>query len=317
MKRSGSTRRWVSMGLGVVLFCGAETARADEATAASALAAAAAARVRQGDGRVALNLLEEAHALSPQRPYLLQIGELYDGFAAAGDPRDVRLAILYLERFLEGEGATPARADVEARLSRLRTWRSTRRAPPQARAPSAVPVQVLAYPGSQPYDVTIGAQSCTTPCVLTVPPGPATLTATGAGELAFQLVVPPTPAQIRLQHPDDEGHTIGAALVPVGIAVAAGMWAVGLACANDSNSGCSTANFIIWPVVGVSTMITGIVLLVRGRQPPAPDANRVELLGLADAPVRLTSFGLAPLLRDRSGQGSQTTGASAALSFSF
>src|SRR5277367_345724 len=109
MERSGIGRVLMSMGLGVVLLCAAPAAaRADDAAKASGLADAAAARIKQGERRVAIDLLDEAYALSPQREYLGLIGKLYDGFAYAGDSRDVRLAILYYERFLADEGQTPA-----------------------------------------------------------------------------------------------------------------------------------------------------------------------------------------------------------------
>jgi len=68
-------------------------------------------------------------------------------------------------------------------------------------------------------------------------------------------------------------------------------------------------NFIGWTTLGVSVMITGIVLLARGRQAPEPDANRVEIIGRRSAPVQLTSFGLAPLVG--------SSGATTALGFSF
>jgi hypothetical protein len=310
MKWSGVRRPLLSVGLGVALLCGAPAAaRADDAAKASALAVAAAARVKQGERRVAIDLLDEAYALSPQREYLREIGELYDGFAYAGDARDVRLAILYYERCLVGEGLTPERAAVEASLTRLRGWKASMRAEPQTPVQTNVPLHLLSYAFDHTYEVSVGAETCITPCTVIVPPGPTYLKATGPGTVDLQFVVPPRPGQIRLQHTDSNGYYLGTALVPIGVVVGAGMWAIAFACPENGNDGCLVANLVIWPIVGVSTLIAGIVLLARGRHEPAPDANRVEIIGRGRAPVQLTSFGLAPLVG--------SSGASAALKFSF
>ena len=82
-------------------------ARPEDPARATALADAAAARAAQGARRVAIDLYEEAYAAAPRKEYLLQIGILYDNLAHGGDSRDVRLAILYLERFLAEPGPVP------------------------------------------------------------------------------------------------------------------------------------------------------------------------------------------------------------------
>ena len=69
----------------------------------------------------------------------------------------------------------------------------------------------------------------------------------------------------------------GAVLLPFGIAVGAGMWAVGFAC---GDSGCFIANVVTWPVVGLGMIVTGIVLLVAAEDPPW-DANRVQRASIA------------------------------------
>ncbi len=291
----------VSMGVTGVLLCAAPAARADDARSANAVAAAR---------RTAIEVLEDANARAPQRSYLLQLGELYDACAFAGDARDVRLAILYFERFLEGEGQTPTRAEVEARLFRLRGWKSRMRAEPQPEPVAQVPLHVLSHASNHTYEVVAGGKTCLTPCTLSLPPGPTSLTATGAGDIKLQLVIPPRAAQIRLQHSSGDGYYVGAALVPIGILVGASMWTLAFACPDNGSSGaCTVANLVTWPIVGAGALIAGIALLAGGHQTPGPDENRVEILGRS-SPVQLTAFGLAPLMGDRAG-------ASGALRFSF
>jgi hypothetical protein len=259
---------------------------------AMALADAALARARQGEGRVAIDLYDEAYAAAPRREYLRQIGGLYDTLAHGGDSRDVRLAILYLERWLAEEGATPERALVEERLRRLRAWKAAMRAEPQP-GHMPTPLHVLAYDREDRYEVSIGGQACTTPCSLMLRPGIAELTAKGAGDVELQVVIPPRAGQIRIQHADSRMFTAGAIMVPVGIVVGASLWAAAFACPNTDQGGCVIANLTVWPVLGFTTMITGIVFLAKGRVAPPPDANRVDLVARAPA-VRLRSFGFAP-----------------------
>jgi hypothetical protein len=275
--------------------CAEEPAKADAAKAdtarADALGAAALARARQGERRVAIDLYEEAYAAARQPEYLRQIGALYDTLAHGGDARDVRLAILYLERYLAEAGQTPERPAVEERLRRLHAWKAGMRAEPQPPPPGPTPVHLFAYDHEKRYDVAVGNQGCTTPCTVLLPPGLAELKATGPGNVSLHLAVPPRPSQIRLQHADASSYTAGVVLVPVGLAVGAGMWALGIACGNDG--GCFIANVVIWPVSGFAMLVTGITLLARGKLTPPPDANRIEIIA-GRSPVRLSSFGLAP-----------------------
>ena len=277
---------------GATLLGAPSTALAEDGAKATSLAAAAANRAQQGERRVAIDLYEEAYAAAPRKEYLRQIGVLYDALAYGGDSRDVRLAILYLERFLVDEAPSPERATIEQRLARLRTWKASMRSEPQPLPPGPSPLHLLAYNSEEQYDVAVSGQACTTPCTLLLPPGLSELKARGAGPIELHLVVPPRPGQIRLQHVDSRMFVAGAIMLPVGIVVGAGMWAIGLACKND-DGGCLIANFTVWPVLGFSTMVTGIVLLARGRVSPQPDANRVDIIARAPS-VRLTGFGLAP-----------------------
>jgi hypothetical protein len=309
----GSGRRFWSVGavaLGAALLCAAPSvAHAEDAAKASTLAEAAAARGKQGEPRVAIDLYEEAYRAAPRPEYLWEIGAAYDGLASAGDSRDVRLAILYLERYVADAGQSPAHADAVERLTRLRKWKANMRAEPVPPPPPArVPVHLLSYKGDTTYEVALGGTACTTPCTVMVPPGATMLKTRGSGVVEEQIVIPVRPGQIRLQHTDSAGFVAGAVLVPVGITVGASMWALALTC-NDS-SGCVIANLTIWPVLGVSALVTGIVLLARGRVTPAADANRVEIIGRPGAPLlRFTSAGLAPLAGGK--------GATAGVGFEF
>lgn len=297
------------MVLGVALLGAAPSAaHAEDAAKASALAEAAAARTQQGELRIALDLYDEAYRAAPRPEYLREIGLRYDALAYAGDSRDVRLAILYLERYLLDAGQSPDRAAVEQRLARLRAWKANMRAEPIPPPPPArVPVHLLAYKGEATYEVALGGSGCTTPCTVMVAPGPATLKTRGSGALALQLVVPQRPGQIRLQHTENSGYVAGAILVPTGLVVGASLWALGLLC---QDTGCTIANVTIWPTLGLSALITGIVLLARGSVTPPPDANRVELVGRRSTPqLRFTSADLTPLAGGK--------GASAGVGFEF
>jgi hypothetical protein len=276
---------------GATLAVAPREARAEDAARAEVLATAALDRGRQGDLRVAIDLYEEAYAASPRPDYLRQIGALYDTLAAAGDSRDVRLAILYLERALAGTPAGPERTAIDERLQRLRVWKSQMRAEPQlALLTGPTPVHLLAYDSKDKYDVRLGPQSCTTPCTIHALPGPTRLTATG--DVDLHLVVPPRPSQVRLQAPDSRRFYTGAALLPTGIVMGAGLWALSLAC-NGNDSGCIVANLVIWPVSGFALTLAGIVLLATGKTTPPPDANRFEIVG-GKSPVRITGLDLAP-----------------------
>ncbi len=278
---------------GTALVGGARPACAEDAAKATALAEAAVARARQGDRRVAIDLYEEAYAAAPRREYVRQIGILYDNLAHAGDSRDVRLAIVYLEKWLADEGATPERTAIEERLRRLRTWKASMRAEPQPPPPGPTPIHLFAYDHENQYEVAVAGQGCTTPCTVMAPPGITELKARGAGDILLQLAVPTRPSQIRLQHTDSTGYTAGAALLPTGVLVGASMWAIVFACPNEDGGGCQIANLVLWPVLGATMMITGIVLLARGKVSPAPDANRVEIVGKGGPRLDFSSFGLA------------------------
>ena len=181
-------------------------------------------------------------------------------------------------------------------------------ASPPARV-SLVPMNFLAYHGDDSYQVDVGGQRCQTPCSLMLQPGPAKLGAKGSGELSTQFVVPHLPAQVRVAHDSSAAYvSAGAALVPTGIVVASAMWAIGFAC-NYNDSSCYVANFTVWPILGVSMMTSGIVLLaLSGKHRIPSDANHPEILDGSAAPgVRMTGLGVAP----------SKSGAVGALGFQF
>ena len=168
----------------------------------------------------------------------------------------------------------------------------------------------LAYQGEEAYEVTVDNQSCTTPCTLRLRPGPTKIHLVGRGEGDVQLVVPHLTAQVRVWTGPPSWYTpAGAVFVPLGLAIGASMWAVGIACGGNSGP-CSAINFIAWPILGIGMFVTGVVLLALGNRSVPLDANRAEILddvpGRSSA-LRFQGFGFA-LLRD---------GASGMLGFSF
>jgi hypothetical protein len=168
---------------------------------------------------------------------------------------------------------------------------------PTERLREGTEVHFLAYRGEEAYAVTVGEQSCTTPCTLRLRPGPTKVHVIGPGESDLQVVVPHLTAQVRVSTgPPNWYLPAGAALIPTGLVVAAGMWAVGFACGfGPSSGGCMAVNFIGWPVLGVAMVVTGAVLLGLYNRSQPLDANRPEILD-ARRPRRwrFEGFSLAP-----------------------
>jgi len=168
----------------------------------------------------------------------------------------------------------------------------------------------LAYHGEDQYEVRVRSEHCNTPCTLVLPSGPTTIHVTGSGELTTQLVVPHFAGQVRLNHGAPSWYfPAGAALIPSGIVVAGGMWALGLACGYGSgSSACYAANFIGWPILGVAMLITGSVLMGVANRGAPVDANRVEILDARARPgVHFTDLAIAPT----------SSGLAAAVAFAF
>ncbi len=278
----------------LVLAAAPGVARAEDEARAAALAGAAAARVEQRELRVAIDLYEEAYAASPRREYLREIGGLYDVLAYAGDSRDVRLAILFYERYLLGDPPPADRDKIAGRLVRLRGWKARMRSEPMVPRQQPVQVELQAYNEGDVYDVQLGGAGCTTPCAVDLMPGPAVLR-TKDGKIDAQVVIPPQASRIRVQSPDSSYVTAGAVMIPVGAVVGASMWALAFTCSSE-NGGCVTGNLVAWPLLGAATIITGIVFVAQGRTAPPGDANRPDLLaGLGGSKFRLTAAGVGPL----------------------
>jgi hypothetical protein len=153
-------------------------------------------------------------------------------------------------------------------------------APPVEHHSDGTEVHFLAYRGEDQYAVTVGNQSCETPCTLTLRPGPTKVHLVGPGEADVQLVVPHLTAQVRVHTgPPSWYQVAGIVLIPTGIVVGVSMWALGLTCGFGRNSDpCIQINFIAWPVLGVAMLITGSVLLGIYNRTQPWDANRAEIL---------------------------------------
>jgi hypothetical protein len=157
-------------------------------------------------------------------------------------------------------------------------------------------VHFLAYKGEEAYVVTVGDQSCTTPCTLKLHPGPTKVHVVGPGEMELQMVIPHLTAQVRVNTgPPSWYLPTGVVLVPGGIVVGASLWALAFAC-GFNGGGCVAANAIGWPVVGVSMLVIGAVLLGISNRGIPLDANRPEILDARRSPPswRFEGFSLGP-----------------------
>ncbi len=165
---------------------------------------------------------------------------------------------------------------------------STLPEPPRASAPALVDI------GSDelPFDyITIGFQSCKLPCRMYLQPGVQPVIASGRRSLISHVEVPPNAARINFVDATGAYRTAGAILIPTGIVAASSLWALGLAC----RSSCTVANFIAWPLLGFTAMVTGIGLLgyssgrdryrVRAVSALPPVSSRLRLTGVAAAPT--------------------------------
>ena len=263
MARSSVKKCWAGLRLGSVLVLAlVSTARADE----------------PGD---------RASAPPPGDP--CSTGRAYEALAAQGDARDHQLALLHFRRCLREGRPGAGRADIEARIARLMANRPAPTAlVPRAPAPagSTVPIRITAYGPDGSYEVSIRSDaassappSCTTPCTIDAAQGDVHLHAEGAGAVDADILVPPTPGEIRLQHPDRALRIAGGILIPTGILMGGSMWLLSQACPIGQNAGaCQATQMIVWPVLGAGVLATGIALLVRSRKVP-DDANRVLLAG--------------------------------------
>ena len=220
---------------------------------------------------------DEVHMAARSPAHLLRIALSYVALAdRSGDPWDAVLALAYFERgrALDRKLATP---ELEVMMTRMRRLAGRRPYQPPI-AGVRYPVYFSAYDVDKEYDVSTPYGRCTTPCTLEMPIGPQVIHTSGAGELATELFVPTGQSRVRLQHDSSGQKTAGAVLIPAGIVVGGGLWALGIICSGDG--ACFTANVIAWPLVGVGMIAAGIALIAGAEAPPA-DANRIETVGLA------------------------------------
>jgi hypothetical protein len=88
-----------------------------------------------------------------------------------------------------------------------------------------VPVSFAPAHGGS-YRVTVGNQSCSTPCTLSLEPGQLRLEA-ASGSVRWQsfVNVPDAPTEVRLSHGSPSGWVVGPVLVALGVASAGlGTW---------------------------------------------------------------------------------------------
>lgn len=171
-------------------------------------------------------------------------------------------------------------------------------APAAPRHPDGTEIHFLAYKGEDRYAVTVGDQSCETPCTLRLKPGPTTVHLIGFGEGDVQVVIPHLTAQVRVNTgPPSWYLPAGAVMVPVGLVIAATMWMVAFACGNNSGA-CVALNAVTWPAFGMAIFITGAVLLGLSNRAQPLDANRAEILDARlERPRRIGELAFA-FLRD-------------------
>jgi hypothetical protein len=123
-----------------VALASPSSARAEDPDKTAALVAAGSEAAQQGDRRAAIHWYQEAYAAAPRRAHLCVIGLHYEALARDGDVRDACLAVFHYEGCLAGEGQTPTRADIEARIARLSSMPATVQAyPPPRRLPPPLP----------------------------------------------------------------------------------------------------------------------------------------------------------------------------------
>ena len=167
---------------------------------------------------------------------------------------------------------------------------STLPEPPRASAPTLVDIGT----DEPPFDyITIGFQSCKLPCRMYLVPGLQPVIASGRRSLVSHVEVTPNAARINFVDVTGAYRTAGAVLIPTGIIAASSLWALGLAC--RSNSSCTVANFVAWPLLGFTAMMTGIGLLgysagrdryrLRAVTALPPVSSRLRLTGVAAAPT--------------------------------
>ena len=221
--------------------------------------------------------------------HLYRMASAYAALAeSGGDAWDARLALVYFERYLATLRQKPTREQVAAmeRLRALAGWRGQG----FQSTPSAPHVMhFLAYDRDNTYTVRVGNQECVTPCALPLEPGIKTLETSGDGTIEEEIVVPAVPSVMRLQHHDNGMRIAGGVLIPVGALMAGLMWMLAFTCEPGPDE-CAVGHLIAWPVLGGSTLITGIALVAAAPSAPPPNANRVEIIGARTPSLPVPGF---------------------------
>lgn len=230
------------------------------------------------DLRGKVEAAEQDHVASRSPEHLYRMASAYAALAeSGGDAWDARLALVYFERYLATRRTKPTPEQTAAidRLRRIAGWRGSGW---EGTPSSHHAMHFLAYDRDNKYRVRIGSLECETPCVLPLPPGIQTLEATGDGDIEQEIVVPAVPSAIRLQHHSNAMRIAGGVLIPVGALMAGLMWMLAFTCESGPDE-CAVGHLIAWPVLGGTTLITGIALVAAAPSGPPPNANRVEIIG--------------------------------------
>jgi hypothetical protein len=221
---------------------------------------------------------ERDYVASRSPEHLYRMASAYAALAeSGGDAWDARLALVYFERYLATQRAKPTREQAAA-IDRLRAIAGWRGQGFQSTPNAPHAMHFLAYDRDNTYTVRVGSAECVTPCALPLTPGIQTLEASGDGDIEQEIVVPAVPSVMRLQHHSNGMRIAGGVLIPVGALMAGLMWMLAFTCGPGGDE-CPVGHLIAWPVLGGTTLITGIALVAAAPSGPPPNANRVEIIG--------------------------------------
>jgi hypothetical protein len=171
-----------------------------------------------------------------------------------------------------------------------------------AAASTTVPITFAArseQTGAQ-FRVTVGLQSCTTPCMLNLRPGPAQLAIEStrpSGRYHEDIVVPAAPSLVRLSYRGIGGWIMGPILVSLGIPLTIGgaylLSFYNSTLVNNSNNTLDLTLGTLSVVAGAVCVVGGIMqTALAGRHTAevavtgAAQARRPQLLSLGAAPLR-------------------------------
>ena len=133
-------------------------------------------------------------------------------------------------------------------------------APPQ---PTPSPSDRAARPTSAPLHNILGSGTCTTPCVLHVPPGPLIVRTEGTGlrRVDMPYDVAPTDARITFRAASQAQWNVGVGLVAVGSTVLIALAGLGLLSQTSGGPSLPTPSVIGVSLGGAALLAVGIPLL--------------------------------------------------------